>query len=82
MGKLKLLFGLLVFEPVWGLAQSSTENYVKTTTMLDANSNNKMTSVQYYNGLGYPMVTVSTTGDGGQTSGMSRDADCIQKNRQ
>ena len=68
MGKLKLLFGLLVFEPVWGLAQSSTENYVKTTTMLDANNNNKMTSVQYYNGLGYPTVSVSTTGDGGQTT--------------
>ncbi|MBE6266224.1 MAG: hypothetical protein E7102_07125 [Prevotella ruminicola] len=49
-------------------SQSTDQNYLMETTMLDANSNNKMKSVQYYNGLGYPTVTVSTTGDGGQTS--------------
>ena len=49
-------------------SQSTDQNYLMETTMLDANSNNKMTSVQYYNGLGYPTVSVSTTGDGGQTS--------------
>ena len=36
--------------------------------MLDANSANVIRSVQYYNGLGYPTVSVSTTGDGGQTT--------------
>ena len=49
-------------------SQSTDQNYLMETTMLDANSNNKMTSVQYYNGLGYPTVSVSTTGDGGQTT--------------
>ena len=49
-------------------SQSTDQNYLMETTMLDANSNNKMKSVQYYNGLGYPTVSVSTTGDGGQTS--------------
>ena len=49
-------------------SQSTDQNYLMETTMLDAYSNNKMTSVQYYNGLGYPTVSVSTTGDEGQTS--------------
>ena len=49
-------------------SQSTDQNYLMEKTMLDANGNNKMTSVQYYNGLGYPTVSVSTTGDGGQTS--------------
>ena len=49
-------------------AQSTDQNYLMETTMLDANSANVIRSVQYYNGLGYPTVSVSTTGDGGQTS--------------
>lgn len=36
--------------------------------MLDANSTNMITSVQYYNGLGYPTVSAVTTGDNGFTS--------------
>ena len=68
MDKLKPLFGILVFAPVLGLAQSSAENYFKTTTILDANGTNAMTSVQYYNGLGYPTVAVGNTGGGGETA--------------
>ena len=49
-------------------SQSTDQNYLMETTMLDANSANVIRSVQYYNGLGYPTVSVSTTGDGGQTT--------------
>ena len=66
--RIRHILSILSFVPAMTLAQSATENYVKTETMLDANSNNNMTSVQYYNGLGYPTVSVSTTGDGGQTA--------------
>ena len=34
------------------LAQTSTENYIATETMLDANRASSIKSVQYYNGLG------------------------------
>ena len=67
MNKIKQLFGLLLFSPVLALAQSTDQNYVKTETVLNS-SGSTMKSVQYYNGLGYPTVSVSTTGDGGQTS--------------
>ena len=36
--------------------------------MLDANGTSSIKSVQYYNGLGYPTVSVATTGGGGQTA--------------
>ena len=49
-------------------AQTSTENYIATETMLDANGASSIKSVQYYNGLGYPTVSVATTGGGGQTA--------------
>ena len=49
-------------------AQTSTENYIATETMLDANGASSIKSVQYYNGLGYPTVSVTTTGGGGQTA--------------
>ncbi|WP_233428952.1 DUF6443 domain-containing protein, partial [Xylanibacter ruminicola] len=49
------------------MAQSTDQNYVKTETVLNS-SGSTVKSVQYYNGLGYPTVSVSTTGDGGQTS--------------
>ena len=49
-------------------SQSTDQNYLMEKTMLDANSANMITSVQYYNGLGYPTVSVGITGDGGQTS--------------
>ena len=54
--------------PGIAVAQTSTENYVMTETMLNANGTNSMKAVQYYNGLGYPTVGVATTGDDGQTA--------------
>ncbi|MDO4959984.1 MAG: RHS repeat-associated core domain-containing protein, partial [Prevotellaceae bacterium] len=41
---------------------------VQTTTMLDASGTNSVKAVQYYNGLGYPTVAVSTVGTNGQTA--------------
>ena len=38
-------------------SQSTDQNYLMETTMLDANSTNVIRSVQYYNGLGYPTVS-------------------------
>lgn len=49
-------------------AQTVTENYVKTKTMLDASGNDCVQTVQYYNGLGYPTVTVETVGTNGGTA--------------
>lgn len=36
--------------------------------MLDASGTNTIKSVQYYNGLGYPTVSVATTGSNGETA--------------
>ncbi len=48
-------------------AQTTSQNYVKTVTMLDAAGTKSLKSVQYYNGRGYPTVAVSTVGTDGQT---------------
>ena len=68
MSKIKQTLAVLLFSPAIMLAQSSDQNYVKTETMLDANGSKAQASVQYYNGLGYPTVSVGNTGDGGETS--------------
>ena len=68
MNRIRQILAVLLFVPAMMLAQSSTENYVKAETMLNAHGNNAMVSVQYYNGLGYPTVSVATTGDNGHTS--------------
>lgn len=62
------LFFLSLLVSTECLAQTSTENYIATETMLDANGASSIKSVQYYNGLGYPTVSVATTGGGGQTA--------------
>lgn len=41
-----------------GFSQSSTENYIQTETMLDKNGSNKLTSIQYFDGLGKAIQTV------------------------
>ena len=61
-----------LFAFVWvslsAFPQSTGQNYLMEKTMLDANGTNVMSSVQYYNGLGYPTVAVGNTGGGGETS--------------
>ena len=70
MNRFRKIFTVLLFVPVMMLAQSSTENYIKAETMLNADGNNAMASVQYYNGLGYPTVSVAT----------KRTAFCVYEN--
>lgn len=61
------LLSLLALASVTCLAQTSTENYVRTETMLSADSTCSMKSVQYFDGIGRPTLSVATTG-GGETS--------------
>ena len=42
------------------LAQSASQNYVLTQTLLNASGSNKMTEVQYHDGLGRPEIHVTT----------------------
>lgn len=49
-------------------AQSTSHNYVKTVTMLDANGTDSLQAVQYYNGLGYPTLAVATADAQGGTA--------------
>ena len=42
------------------LAQSSRQNYVLTKTLLNASGSNKVTEVQYHDGLGRPEIHVTT----------------------
>lgn len=67
MNKIKQLLAVLSFVPTLCVAQT-TENYVKTETMLDTTGTTSIKSVQYYNGLGYPTLSVATSGIGGETA--------------
>ena len=49
-------------------AQDTSQNYVKTVTMLDKNGKDSIKAVQYYNGLGYPTVSVAHAGTTGGTA--------------
>ncbi len=63
---LSIIAGL--FCPTVLLAQSTSTNYVMTETMLDSTATRKVTSVQYYDGLGRPSLRVE---DGIDPSGKS-----------
>ena len=49
-------------------SQDTSRNYVKTVTMLDAGGTDSIQAVQYYNGLGWPTVSVATVGAVGGTA--------------
>ena len=49
---LTAILALLLYVPALCSAQTATENYVKTVTMLDADGTDSLQAVQYYNGLG------------------------------
>ena len=52
--------------PCLAQAQDTSRNYVKTVTMLDAGGTDSLQAVQYYNGLGWPTLSVATAdADGG-----------------
>ena len=61
------LFALAFFS-LSAFSQSKNQNYLMETTMLDANEKSSIKSVQYYNGLGYPTVSVANVGGSGQTA--------------
>ena len=42
------------------LAQSASQGYVLTQTLLNASGSNKVTEVQYHDGLGRPEIHVTT----------------------
>jgi len=57
---------VLMLPPCPAQAQDTSRNYVKTVTMLDAGGTDSLQAVQYYNGLGWPTVSVATAdADGG-----------------
>ncbi len=53
--------------PSLSRAQDASLNYVSTVTMLDSSGTDSLQAVQYYNGLGWPTVSVSSTGASGGT---------------
>lgn len=68
MNKITRLLTILSFFPVLCMAQTATENYVKTVTMLDEEGTDSIQAVQYYNGLGYPTLSVTSSGGNGETA--------------
>ncbi len=72
------MFALL---PYLTHAQDASHNYVKTEIMQDENGSNAVQSVQYYNGLGYPTVAVSTIGTEGQTAGTLTTYDAMGREK-
>ena len=50
---------VLMLSPCLVQAQDTSRNYVKTVTMLDAGGTDSLQAMQYYNGLGYPTVSVA-----------------------
>lgn len=62
------LLSLLALASLSVFSQSTGRNYVKETLALDESGSNSIQSVQYYNGLGYPTVSVATAGTNGGTA--------------
>ena len=62
------LIAMLTASLCTALAQTTSQNYVKTVTMLDATGTDSVQAVQYYNGLGYPTLAVATVGGNGETA--------------
>ncbi|OYP41803.1 hypothetical protein CIK97_04820, partial [Prevotella sp. P3-120] len=62
------LITMLAVPPCSVLAQTPSQNYVRTVTMLDAYGTDSIQAVQYYNGLGRPTLSVATAGGNGETA--------------
>ncbi|MBR6978615.1 MAG: hypothetical protein IKH88_02135, partial [Prevotella sp.] len=66
------MMAVLMLPPCLSRAQDTSRNFVKTVTMLDADGTDSLQAVQYYNGLGWPTVSVATAGaDGGTACAMT-----------
>ena len=59
---------VLAMLPFPARAQDTSRNYVRSVTMLDAGGTDSLQAVQYYNGLGWPTVSVATAGANGGTA--------------
>ena len=61
---------VLMLPPCLAHAQDTSRNYVRTVTMLDAGGTDSIQAVQYYNGLGWPTLSVATADANGDISSM------------
>ena len=64
----RLWLTVLSLMPAFCMAQDTSLNYVKAVTMLKAGGMDSVQAVQYYNGLGWPTVSVATAGTNGGTA--------------
>ena len=62
------LLAILLFIPALCMAQDTSQNFVRTVTMLDADGTDSIQAVRYYNGLGWPTVSVATVDANGGTA--------------
>lgn len=62
-----ILLSAFAFVTLPTFSQSKNKNYIMEKVALDANGTNYQKSVQYYNGLGYPTVSVGVVGGKGET---------------
>lgn len=63
-----VLVWLMQLPPCLSQAQDTSRNFVRTVTMLNAWGTDSIQAVQYYNGLGWPTVSVATAGTNGGTA--------------
>ena len=59
---------LMLHPPSLAQAQDTSRNYVRTVTMLNAGGTDSVQAVQYYNGLGWPTLSVATADANGGTA--------------
>jgi RHS repeat-associated protein len=62
------IMAVLTLPPFLAQAQDTSRNYVRTVTMLNAGGTDSVQAVQYYNGLGWPTLSVATAGADGGTA--------------
>ena len=73
------MMAVLTLPPCLAHAQDTSRNYVRTVTMLDAGGTDSLQAVQYYNGLGWPTVSVATAdANGGTACTLTKDAFCFE----
>ena len=75
------MMAVLMLPPCLARAQDTSRNFVKTVTMLDAEGTDSLQAVQYYNGLGYPTVSVATADANGGTACTLTTYDALGRER-
>ena len=72
---------VLMLLPFPTQAQDTSRNFVKTVTMLVADGTDSVQAVQYYNGLGWPTLSVATAGTDGGTACTLTTYDALGRER-